>query len=216
MNIKCGIQIKEVRIIPDIEKLIIKNVLDLSKNYNYVFTTGGIGPTHDDITSKSISKAFKVKYKFNNEAYKILENYYGKFNFNKPRQKMAKIPEGSNLIFNPSSAAPGFKIKNVFCFPGVPLILQSMLPNVKKFLIKGLVVYDKNIYLDTVESKIAKDLTKLQDNYKSKIEIGSYPFFKSGKVGVSIVLRSTNKKVISNCYRHLLKIVKKNKIKVFN
>ena len=216
MNIQCGIRVKEVRIVPDIEKIIIKNVLDLSKQYNYVFTTGGIGPTHDDITSKAISKAFKVKYKFNNEAYKILESYYGKFNFNKPRQKMAKIPEGSNLILNPASAAPGFKIKNVFCLPGVPLILQSMLPNIKKFLIKGSVIYDKNIYLDTVESKIAKDLTKLQNNYKSKIEIGSYPFFKSGKVGVAIVLRSTNKKVISNCNSHLSRIVKKNKIKILN
>ena len=96
MNTQCGILIKEVRIIPDIEKIIIKNTLDLSKQYDYVFTSGGIGPTHDDITSKSISKAFKVKYKFNNEAYKILENYYGKLNFNKPRQKMAKIPDGSN------------------------------------------------------------------------------------------------------------------------
>ena len=216
MNIQCGISIKEVRIIPDIEKTIIKNTLDLSNRYNYVFTSGGIGPTHDDITSKSISKAFRVKYKFNSEAYKILENYYGKLNFNKPRQKMAKIPDGSKLIYNPSSAAPGFKIKNVFCLPGVPSILQSMLPNLKKFLVKGSVVYDKSIYINSVESKIAKDLTNLQNSYKSKIEIGSYPFFKSGKVGVAVVLRSTNKNIILSCNNNLLKILKKNKIKVLN
>ena len=216
MNIQCGILIKEVRIIPDIEKIIIKNILDLSKQYDYVFTSGGIGPTHDDITSKSISKAFKVKYKFNSEAYKILENYYGKLNFNKPRQKMAKIPDGSKLIYNPSSAAPGFKIKNVFCLPGVPSILQSMVPNLKKFLVKGSVVYDKSIYINSVESKIAKNLTKLQNSYKSKIEIGSYPFFKSGKVGVAVVLRSTNKNIILSCNNDLLRILKKNKIKVIN
>ena len=216
LNKRCGISVKEVRIIPDIEENIIKNILSLSNKYNYVFTTGGIGPTHDDITSKSISRAFKAKYKVNREAYKILENYYGKLNFNKARQKMAKIPDGSELIYNPSSAAPGFKIKNVFSLPGVPLILQSMLPYIKKFLTKGLVVYDKSVYLNTVESKIAKDLSKLQNKFKSKIEIGSYPFFKSGKVGVVIVLRSTKKKSINKCYSYLLKMLKKNKIKILN
>ena len=216
MNTQCGISIKEVRIIPDVEKIIIKNTLDLSKQYDYVFTSGGIGPTHDDITSKSISKAFKVKYKFNVEAYKILKNYYGKLDFNEPRQKMAKIPEGSNLIYNPSSAAPGFKIKNVFCFPGVPSILQSMIPNIRKYITEGPITYDKNIYLNVVESKIANDLTKAQNKYKKKVEIGSYPFFKSGKVGVTIVLRSIFKKKILECNEYLLKLIKKNKIKVLN
>ena len=102
LNTNLGIKINEVRIIPDDEKKIINNVLNLSKNYNYVFTTGGIGPTHDDITAKSISKAFKKKYTFNNEAYKILNEYYGKKEFNDSRKKMAKMPEGSKLIYNPS------------------------------------------------------------------------------------------------------------------
>jgi molybdenum cofactor synthesis domain-containing protein len=216
LNNHCGISIKEVRIIPDVEKTIIKTVLDLSKKFTYVFTTGGIGPTHDDITSKSISRALKVEYKFNDEAYKILENYYGKLNFNAPRQKMAKIPKGSKLIYNPSSAAPGFKIKNIFCLPGVPSILQSMLPNIKKFIIRGLVINDKSIYLNTVESKIAKILTKLQNYFKRKIEIGSYPFFKSGKIGVAVVLRSSNKRDINKCSNLLLHIIKKNKIKILN
>ncbi|MDB9761155.1 competence/damage-inducible protein A, partial [Pelagibacteraceae bacterium] len=136
LNIKCGISVTEVRIIPDIEKKIIFNVLDLSKKFNYVFTTGGIGPTHDDITALSISKAFKVKYGFNSKAYAILEEYYGKENFNDARKKMAKMPTGSKLIYNPSSSAPGFKIKNVFCLPGVPSILKSMMPNLKKYLIR--------------------------------------------------------------------------------
>ena len=138
LNSKCGITVQEVRIIPDIENIIINNIQTLSKKYNYVFTTGGIGPTHDDITSESISKAFKIKYQFNNNAYKILENYYGKNEFNEARKKMAKMPKGSKLIHNPSSAAPGFIIKNVLVLPGVPSILSSMIENCKKYLDKGL------------------------------------------------------------------------------
>ena len=214
LNINCGISVSEVRIIPDIEKKIISNVLDLSKNFKYVFTTGGIGPTHDDITSLSISKAFKVKYNFNKEAYDILENYYGKENFNDARKKMAKMPTGSKLIYNPSSAAPGFMIKNVLCLPGVPSILKSMMFNLKKFLIKGLLVNSKTVSLLTVESRIANYLTKLQKKYSKRIEIGSYPFFRLGKVSVSVVFRSTNLKLIKNCENEFLKIIKKNKIKI--
>ena len=120
LNSKCGISVKEVRIIPDVEIIIVKNILTLSKKFNYVFTTGGIGPTHDDITAQSISKAFKVKYEYHKEAYAILEKYYGKKKFNDGRKKMAKMPKGSKLIYNPSSAAPGFVIKNVFSLPEFP------------------------------------------------------------------------------------------------
>tara|TARA_B110000881_G_C18550347_1_gene503692 strand:- start:480 stop:1247 length:768 start_codon:yes stop_codon:yes gene_type:complete len=214
LNSHCGISILEVRIIPDVEKKIIYNVLDLSKKFKYVFTTGGIGPTHDDITSQSISKAFKAKYNFNKEAYTILENYYGRKNFNDARKKMAKMPVGSKLIYNPSSSAPGFMIKNVLCLPGVPSILKSMMPNLKKFLIKGLSVNSKTISLITVESRIADYLTKLQKKYSTKIDIGSYPFFRLGRVGVSVVLRSVNKQLINRCAVEFLKIAKHNKIKI--
>ena len=101
LNKKCGISLAEVRIVPDIEKKIIKNILELKRNFNYVFTTGGIGPTHDDITAKSLSKAFKVKYEYHKEAYSILEKYYGKIKFNDGRKKMAKMPRTSKLIYNP-------------------------------------------------------------------------------------------------------------------
>ena len=111
LNKKCGISVSEVRVIPDIQGIIVKNIKELSKKFNYVFTTGGIGPTHDDITAQSISKAFKVKYEYHKEAFQILENYYGKLNFNDGRKKMAKMPRGSKLIYNPSSAAPGFITK---------------------------------------------------------------------------------------------------------
>ena len=116
LNANCGISVNEAVIIPDEEKIIVENILSLSKKFNYVFTTGGIGPTHDDITAKSISKAFKVKYEYHKEAYRILENYYGKKKFNDGRKKMAMMPKGSKLIYNPSSAAPGFLTKNVFSF----------------------------------------------------------------------------------------------------
>jgi molybdenum cofactor synthesis domain-containing protein len=215
LNINCGISVGEVRIIPDIEKKIIYNILDLNKKFNYTFTTGGIGPTHDDITALSIAKAFKVKYEFNKEAYLILEKYYGKNNFNEGRKKMAKMPNGSALIYNPSSAAPGFKIKNILCLPGVPSILKSMMGNVKKFLIKGSTTISESINLLTVESHICLDIGKLQKEYLKKVEIGSYPFFRLGKVGVSIVLRSSNKIDLKSCLKKLKKIIKNKKIKLF-
>tara|TARA_B110000971_G_C20008900_1_gene500610 strand:+ start:1393 stop:2154 length:762 start_codon:yes stop_codon:yes gene_type:complete len=213
LNVDCGITVEEVRIIPDIEKKIIFNVLDLSKKFNYVFTTGGIGPTHDDITSSSVAKAFKIKYDFNKEAYEILEKYYNKKNFNISRKKMAKMPAGSSLIYNPSSAAPGFKINNVFCLPGVPSILKSMVGNLKAFLIKGLVTVSETFNLQTVESYVALDLEKLQNKFLKKVDIGSYPFFKKGRVGVAIVLRSQNKKELKSCGKKLIKIIKDKKIK---
>jgi molybdenum cofactor synthesis domain-containing protein len=216
LNLNCGISVSEVRIIPDIEKKIIYNVLDMSKKFKYVFTTGGIGPTHDDITSLSISKAFKVTYGFNAEAYTVLENYYGKKNFNEPRKKMAKIPGGSKLIYNPSSSAPGFKIKNVFCLPGVPSILKSMMPNLKKYLKKGLLTSSTTVSILAVESRIALYLEELQNKYLKKIDIGSYPFFRLGKIGVAAVLRSTDKKIIEKCKKELLKTLKKNKINIYS
>ena len=216
LNINCGISVDEVRIIPDIDKTIIFNVLDMSKKFKYVFTTGGIGPTHDDITALSISKAFKVKYGFNKEAYLILEKYYGKDNFNEGRKKMAKMPAGSSLIYNPSSAAPGFKIKNVLCLPGVPSILKSMIGNLKKYLVKGKVVSEKNISLYTVESNIALQLEIIQKQYlKKDVTIGSYPFFRLGRVGVSVVLRSDNKQAINSCYNEIKNMIKLKKIKIF-
>ena len=216
LNSKCGISVKEVRIIPDVERTIIKNIRILSKQFNYVFTTGGIGPTHDDITAQSIAKAFKVKYGYHKEAYKILENYYGKTKFNDGRKKMAKMPQVAKLIYNPSSAAPGFITKNVFSLPGVPSILNSMIDNCKKYLTKGLKVYSKTVNLFTVESNISKKLAIVQKKYKNSVEVGSYPFFRLGKIGVSVVFRSTSKKKLTNVNKDLMKIVKDKKIKILN
>ena len=213
LNDSCGINVEEVRVIPDVQKTIIKTTIELSKKFNYVFTTGGIGPTHDDITAQSISKAFKTKYCFNKEAYKILENYYGKNNFNDGRKKMAKMPFNSSLIYNPSSAAPGFKIKNVFCLPGVPSILKSMIENTKKYLSKGAKIFSKTINASTVESNISKEMASIQKKFKGNVSIGSYPFFRLGRVGVSIVFRSKNRKKLNNALTILRKILKVKNIK---
>ena len=214
LNSKCGITVNEVRIIPDIEKTIVENILILSKKFNYVFTTGGIGPTHDDITAQSIAKAFKVKYEYHKEAYAILEKYYGKEKFNNGRKKMAKMPRGAKLIYNPSSAAPGFIIKNVISLPGVPSILNSMIENCKKFLIKGLKVQSQTINLYTVESNISKQLGLIQKKFRKFVDIGSYPFFRLGKIGVAIVIRSTSLLKIKSVNKEILKLIKLKKIEV--
>ena len=214
LNSKCGISVEEVKIIPDVEKTIINNILLLSKKFNYVFTTGGIGPTHDDITAQSIARAFKVKYEFHKEAYKILEKYYGKVKFNDGRKKMAKMPKGSKLIYNPSSAAPGFITKNVLSLPGVPSILNSMIENCKRYLVKGLKVHSITINLYTVESNISKELGLLQERYKKFIEIGSYPFFRLGKIGVAIVMRSNSILKLKKLKKELIKLIKLKKIKI--
>ena len=205
LNSKCGISVNEVRIIPDNEKIIVENIIILSKKFNYVFTTGGIGPTHDDITAKSISKAFNVKYEFHKEAYAILEKYYGKKKFNEGRKKMSKMPKGSKLIYNPSSAAPGFIIKNVISLPGVPSILMSMIENCKRYLIKGLEIHSKTLNIYTVESNISKQLENIQKKYKQSVDIGSYPFFRLGKIGVSIVTRSNSTSKLKYVSRDLIK-----------
>ena len=214
LNLKCGISVNEVRIIPDNERVIIENVLNLSKKFKYVFTTGGIGPTHDDITAKSISKAFKVKYEFHKEAYAILEKYYGKKKFNDGRKKMAKMPRGAKLIYNPSSAAPGFITKNVLSLPGVPSILNSMIENCKIYLSKGAKIYSKTLNLYTVESNISKKLGNIQKKYKKDIEIGSYPFFRLGKIGVAVVTRSVLPTKLKKVNSELLKLAKQKKIKI--
>ena len=208
-----GVKVTEVRVIPDVEKTIVDTLNLLRKENNYVFTTGGIGPTHDDITAESVSKAFGVKYEIHKEAYKILEAYYKPGEFNEGRQKMVWMPENAELILNPTSGAPGFNIGNVFCLPGVPSILKSMLGSLKNRIVGGNPILSHTISLRTVESEIANSLTKVQDQNKD-VEIGSYPFFHAGKLGVSIVIRSENQSKINDCNSQILEFVKEKKIEV--
>ena len=210
-----GVKVQEVRVIPDIEKIIIDNINHLRKLNDYVFTTGGIGPTHDDITAVSISKAFNLKYEIHSEAFKILETYYKPGEFNEGRQKMVWMPKDANLILYPTSGAPGFDVENVFCLPGVPSILKSMLGGLKQKIIGGKPILSHTINLRTVESEIAKSLTNVQNNNED-VEIGSYPFFQGGKIGVSIVIRSENQSKIEKCNIEILDFVKKKKIVLVN
>jgi len=208
-----GVKVEEVRIIPDIEKTIIDTLNFLRNTYDYVFTTGGIGPTHDDITAQSVAKAFGIKYEIHKEAFKILEKYYQPGEFNEGRQKMVWMPEKANLIINPTSGAPGFSVENVFCLPGVPSILKSMLGGLTNSIVGGEPILNLTISLRTVESEIASSLTKVQ-NDNLDVEIGSYPFFHAGKLGVSIVIRSEQQSKIDICKTQILKFVDEKKIQV--
>ena len=208
-----GIKVIETRTIPDIEEKIISTINELKEKFDYVFTTGGIGPTHDDITSESVSKAFNLKYEIHKEAYKILEKYYGTDEFNEGRQRMSWMPSKANLILNPASGAPGFYVENVFCLPGVPSILESMLPNLNNKLIGGEPIISKTISLITLESEIAKPLKKVQEK-NNDVDIGSYPFFRKGKIGVSIVLTSREQSKIDKCNSQILELIKEKKIEI--
>ena len=208
-----GVKVGEVRVIPDVEETIVSSVNLLRKNYNYVFTSGGIGPTHDDITSESVSKAFNLPYEKHEEGYKILEAYYKSGEFNDGRQKMIWMPRGANLILNPTSGAPGFYVENVFVLPGVPSILKSMLGGIKNKIVGGNPIISHTISLRTFESHIADSLTEVQNKYQD-VEIGSYPFFQAGKLGVSIVMRSDDQNLINKCSSDVMSFVNDKKIEV--
>jgi len=208
-----GVKVEEVRVIPDVEDSIVNTINEVRKKFKYVFTSGGIGPTHDDITSRSIAKAFNLSYGYHKEAYEILEKYYDPRKFNDGRKKMAKLPNKALLIYNPSSVAPGFIVENVFCLPGVPSILQSMLGGLRNKIIGGKKILSKTINLRTVESEIALALENIQRKFKNT-DIGSYPFFKQGKVGVSVVIRSTEQNLIKECSIEIQNFIKKQKIKI--
>lgn len=186
-----GIDLDEIRVIHDCKEKIIENILIFHNKYSYVFTTGGIGPTHDDITSESIAYAFNRKFLINKEAYKILEEYYPKGEFTKRRQRMSMTPENVKLILNPLTAAPGFIIENVYVLPGVPEIMQIMFKNVLNTIKKGKPKKTITINTNLYESVIAENLTKLQKKYKECL-IGSYPYFNFSRKtgGVNIVLSS--------------------------
>ena len=189
--IESGIQLEEIKVIRDDIDIIKTNIIEFHKKYTYVFTTGGIGPTHDDLTSESIALAFNQKYCFHDEAYKILEGYYPKGEFNDGRKKMAKMPENAKLIPNPLTVAPGFIIKNVYVLPGVPEIMQKMFINLLENIKKGPPKKTLTININLYESTIAAELEKIQKSFP-ECSIGSYPFFNyvTKKGGVNIVISS--------------------------
>ena len=202
-----GIQLSEVRVIRDEEEIIVETVNHLRSVYDYVFTTGGIGPTHDDITSLCIAKAFGVELEVNSGALSILKEYYKDGELTDARMKMTMMPKGSELIENPISRAPGFKMENVFILAGIPSIMQGMLEGARKYLKGGDVVKSKSIDVFTPESSVADVLTNLQKKY-TDVEIGSYPFSRDNRFGTSLVMRSSDLTKLDACDTELKDLMK--------
>jgi len=206
--VQAGIKLDEIRVIQDNRDSIIQNILYFHKTYTYVFTTGGIGPTHDDITSESISSAFNEIYCFHPKAFKILEEYYPKGEFNEGRQRMAKMPENAKLILNPLTVAPGFVIKNVYVLPGVPEIMQEMFVRLLRTIENGSPKKTVTINTNLYESTIATGLATIQNKYLA-CSIGSYPYFNyiNKTSGVNIVVSSWSLNNLDNIVEEIKKMI---------
>ncbi len=202
-----GIQMREARVVPDIEEVIVDALNALRSAYTYVFTTGGIGPTHDDITADAIAKAFSVPIDHDPRAVAILEAHYPKGHLNEARLRMARIPDGADLIENPVSHAPGFNIGNVFVMAGVPVIAQAMLESVRVKLVGGKPVQSRAVNARLAEGQIAEGLGQIQNTYPD-VSIGSYPFYSKGNFGVSLVLRSTELDQLESAEGEVITLVK--------
>ena len=203
-----GVSLIETRTIADDRTMIINTARELSSKYNYVFTTGGIGPTHDDITAESMAAAFNVRYVRNDEIYMILKNYYDKMGekLNSAREKMAYIPESSKLLHNDATMVPGFIIGNVFVMAGIPNIMKAMLKSAIPMLKKGKVIQSQTLEVMMGESKIAISFEELQNKYK-EVDMGSYPFTKNGIHGTALVLRSSNYNLLEKAFVELETII---------
>ncbi|MCG8325694.1 MAG: molybdopterin-binding protein [Thiotrichales bacterium] len=186
-----GIPVAEARIIPDDSNSIINTVNYARHKFDYVVTTGGIGPTHDDITSACIARAFNLEIERNPRAVRELEAYYPADDLTDARLKMADIPAGASLIENPVSGAPGFQLENVFVLPGVPRIMQAMFEGMTDRLTGGDPVLTRSVVTNLREGQLASELEQLQKKFRT-ISIGSYPFFKDRKFGVNLILRGTD------------------------
>lgn len=204
-----GILLGEVRVIPDEEAVIIFTVNELREKFDYVFTTGGIGPTHDDITAECVAKAFGVPLIQNDEAFKMLEDHYGLEELTPPRAKMCLIPEGATLIPNPVTAAPGFNMGNVYVMAGVPRIMQAMLDHVMGVIVAGKPILSSTVSCTLTESAIAADLEDLQERYQD-VQIGSYPHYRGGSLGLSLVMRATNGPSLEAATQELVEIIRKH------
>lgn len=204
---EAGVQLKEVRIIPDHAQTIIDTVNEMRKSHDYVFTTGGIGPTHDDITSENVAAAFGIELELNQDAYAELLAYYkDESEITESRKKMAMIPKGAKLIDNPVSGAPGINIENVYVMAGVPRIMQAMLDSILPTLTGGAQVISRSVDADLAESLVADGLAKIQAQYDD-VSIGSYPKYQNGKFGTSLVMRGTDEGTLEACVKDITKLV---------
>ena len=187
-----GIRVEEARIIKDCESIIVNTVREFSKRFTYVFTTGGIGPTHDDITADAIAKAFNLSIDIREDAVCMLKQRYSDKELNKARLRMARIPKGASLIKNPVSQAPGFQVSNVFTLAGIPSIMRAMLIDVQNRLEAGIKLYSITVMAKGIsEGDAALPLSIIEKSY-TNVTLGSYPNFNSELVGVQFVARGTD------------------------
>jgi len=194
-----GIRLSEVRVVPDVEDRIAEAVNALRAAHDYLFTTGGIGPTHDDITVDAVAKALGLPVVVHPEARSILEDYYStRGGITEARLRMARVPQGAELIPNRMSGAPGIKIGNVFLMAGVPHIAAQMLDALTGTLEGGAPLLSETIGCLVAESEVA-DLLREVEQAHPDCQIGSYPFFREGKVGANFVIRSTDPYALRNC-----------------
>jgi molybdenum cofactor synthesis domain-containing protein len=183
-----GIEVRQARVVPDVETEIVEALNELRTRYTYVFTTGGIGPTHDDITTDAIARAFGVAVEDHPEAFAMLAARYKPGEFNAMRRRMARIPEGATLIRNSVSTAPGFQIGNVFVLAGIPMIMRAMMEDVGSQLRRGRVVSTATLATRVGEGRIAAQLARIQCEHPS-VAIGSYPMFSETGPLVHLVIR---------------------------
>jgi len=186
-----GIRVREARVVPDMPEEIVAAVNALRVRYTYVFTTGGIGPTHDDITAECIAAAFGVPLEQNAEARRRLEAHYPPGQLNAARLRMANAPVGATLIDNPVSTAPGFRIGNVHVMAGVPAIMRAMFDGLAPTLVGGPPMQARTVRCLLPEGLIAEGLGAIQVRHPT-VEIGSYPFYRNQSFGVSLVLRAVD------------------------
>ena len=212
---KLGIRLMETRVIPDIGQTIITCVNSCRRQFDMVFTTGGIGPTHDDITSEFIAKAFNVTLIRNPEAKAILEKHYPPDQINEARLKMADMPEGATLIYNPVSAAPGYKMENVYVMAGVPRIMQAMFDGIKHSFKGGAPMLSASVSAFVTEGSIAEDLGRIQTQFPT-VEIGSYPFVRQQKLGTSLVARSTDSEALASCKSSLAALLRQHTAEIWD
>ena len=206
MLVEKGISLEEVRVIPDDLSIIESVVNNESSAKDYVFTSGGIGPTHDDITAEAIAICFQTSLIVNDDAVELLAMNYknGKKDLNAARLRMARIPEGAKLIKNKISGAPGFIIKNVFVMAGVPQIFEAMVQEIISNIGSVNPILSKTVKVFKKESEISERLWNYADRYKD-ISIGSYPFNNSGIFGVEIVLRHTDRVRLNKVFNEILR-----------
>ena len=192
--------------IPDIEPVIVETLNEVRRRFDYVFTTGGIGPTHDDITAECVARAFGVPLIRHPEAYAILEAHYGQDELNDARLRMANTPEGASLIENPVSKAPGFQIGNVFVMAGIPAVMRAMFEGIGHRLTGGQPLLSKSVVAALPESYVAPGLSAIQERFP-EVEIGSYPFHRMGVFGVRLVLRSVDAERLAGAHRAVAELV---------